>query len=294
MKKPILLQKKDLIKPIDQALERIEKIRKLKVSNTDNIILEGLFTLGVSSFENSIIDTLRIILTNIPEKLDIKNESVSKGNLINGSSLEVAIENKVNIISYKNISDILKNFSSAIGIPNDIISTEEINTLIEVKATRNLLMHNNLIINPFYLDIAGPKKRESRLNIRLSISQDYLYSSIVIIRTILEKYKTEIDKKFSNYTRINAIKKLFNYIFQTPIMKFENEFETNLDGDYTYVSEKGNSRKNGLSSSERLFYDIWVAHLNGETFNFDGGLFYGIGNRDKLSFFIKNIDILKS
>ena len=49
MKKPILLQKRHLSRPIEQVLERIEKIRQRKMNNDDSIILEGLFALGVSS-----------------------------------------------------------------------------------------------------------------------------------------------------------------------------------------------------------------------------------------------------
>jgi len=294
MIKPILLQKKELIKPIKQAQERIEKIRLLKIDNTDSIILEGLFTLGVSSFENSIIDTLRIILKNIPEKLDIKNESISKEHLINGNPLELAIEKKINAISYKNLPDILNYFSLIMGLPKNIIPKDELDTLIEIKATRNLLMHNNLRTNSFYLETAGVKKREDILDKRLTISQDYLYNSIIAMRSILNVFKIQIEQKYLKYTRVHAIKELFKYIFQTPIMKFDNEFEVDIDGDYTFVSEKGKSRNKGLSSSERLFYDIWVAHLSGKPFNFNGELFYRIGNRDKMNFFIKNIDILKS
>ena len=91
MKKPILLQKRHLSRPIEQVLERIEKIRQRKMNNDDSIILEGLFALGVSSFENSIIDTLRILLTNIPDKLDIKSEPISKEQLINGNPLKQAV-----------------------------------------------------------------------------------------------------------------------------------------------------------------------------------------------------------
>jgi len=62
MEQPILLLKKDLIKPISQALERIEKIRERKANNEDSIILEGLFALALSSFENSLNDTLEYCL----------------------------------------------------------------------------------------------------------------------------------------------------------------------------------------------------------------------------------------
>jgi hypothetical protein len=295
MNRPILLQKKDLIKPIEQALERIEKIRQRKMNNDDSIILEGLFALGVSSFENSISDTLRILLTNIPDKLDIKSEHISKEQLIDGDPLKQAIENKVNAVSYKNLSDILKYFSKTTGINENIVTADELNSLTEIKATRNLLIHNNLIENSFYRDTSGPNKRQPNgANRRLRIDQDYLFQSLVIMRTILGKYKTELLIKYADYTKVNAIKKLFSYIFQTPIMIFENEFDVDLERDVISYIKPETSRKAGLSSSERLFFDVWVAHSHGNGFEFNRGHFYGIGDREKLGYFIEQIDILKS
>lgn len=295
MNRPILLQKKHLNKPIEQALERIEKIRQRKMNNDDSIILEGLFALGVSSFENSIIDTLRILLTNIPDKLDIKSEPISKEQLINGNPLKQAIENKVNAISYKNLVDIISYFTKTTGINEQIVSEDELNSLLEIKATRNLLIHNNLIENSFYIETAGPNRRQPNgMNRRLKIDQDYLFESLVTMRTVLEKFQTELSEKYADYTRISAIKKLFAYIFQTPIMVFDNEFEVDVQNDVISNLKPETSRKNGLSSSERLYYDIWVAHSHGNGFEFNNGKFFSIGDREKLGYFIEQLDILKS
>jgi len=186
MNRPILLQKNKLVKPIEQALERIEKIRQRKMNNADSIILEGLFALGVSSVENSLSDTLRILFSHIPEKLDIKTEQISKKQLIDGNPLDQAIENKVNSIGYKNLPDILMYFTKITGIDENIVSEVELNSLTEIKATRNLLIHNNLILNSFYIGSAGPNKRRSQgSNGRLIIDQEYLYQSLVTMRGIL-------------------------------------------------------------------------------------------------------------
>jgi hypothetical protein len=295
MNRPILLQKKHLIKPLDQALERIEKIRQRKMNNDDSIILEGLFALGVSSFENSIIDTLRILLTNIPDKLDIKSEPISKEQLINGNPLKQAIENKVNSVSYKNLVDIIGYFTKTTGINEHIVSENELNSLLEIKATRNLLIHNNLIENSFYIETAGVNRRQPNgMDRRLQISQDYLFESLVVMRTVLGKFKTELSAKYTDYTRISAIKKLFTYIFQTPIMVFDDEFEVDVQNDVLSNLKPETSRKNGLSSSERLYYDIWVAHSHGNGFEFNNGKFFNIADREKLGYFIEQLDLLKS
>lgn len=297
MEKPILLLKKELIKPIEQALDRIEKIRQRKINNEDSIILEGLFALGVASFEHSIIDTLRILLNYIPDKLDIKSEAISKEQLIDGNPLKQAIENKVNSISYKNLPDIIKYFAKTSDIPETIVSSEELIDLIEIKATRNLLIHNNLLVNSFYRETAGEKAREGQgSGSRLIINQDYLFESLVIMRTVLIKLKSELNEKYKEFTKIKAMKSLFSYVFQTPIMQFENEFEVDEDRDVISNLKRDTSMKNNLSSSEMLFYDIWLAHSHGKRFDFDRGLFYSLdnSNRRKMSFLIEKLDILKS
>lgn len=297
MEKPILLIKKELINPIEQALERIEKIRQRKINNEDIIILEGLFALGVASFEHSIIDTLRTLLNYIPDKLDVKSGSISKQQLINGNPLEQVIESKVNTVSYKNLTEIISYFTKASGIPENIVTEDELSDLIEIKATRNLLIHNNLIVNSFYKETSGAKARVGQGNSnRLIINQDYLFESLVVMRGVLEKFRSELNSKYQDYTRIKAMKSLFSYIFQTPIMRFENEFDVDIERDVISNLKPETSMKENLSSSERLFYDIWVAHSHGNRFEFNRGFFYGLDkrNRKKMAFLIEQLDILKS
>ena len=293
--KPVLLQKNKLIKPIEQALDRIEKIRERKISNDDSIILEGLFILGVSSFENSLIDTLRILLINIPNKLDIKTESITKDELIKGNPLERAIENKLNDVSYKNISEIINYFLEKTTIPQNSIQKDEIDNLIEIKATRNLLIHNNLIINSIYKDTAGVNIRLGNCN-KLEINQDYLLQSIITLKNILQGLKNALLIKYVNFTKLKATEELFKYIFPTPIMHFKNEFETDIKNDTIGKYKVDTSRKNNLSSSENFLYDIWLSHSHRIGFSFDYQNFYTLdnNNKEKFGYLISQIDILKS
>ncbi|MCG8828978.1 hypothetical protein G1J88_11365 [Tenacibaculum dicentrarchi] len=296
MKKPILLIRKELILPIEQALERIEKIRQRKVNNVDSIILEGLFTLGISSFEHSLIDTLRTLFTHIPDKLDLKTESITKDELINGEPLRKTIENKVNSVSYKNISEILKYFADITEIPNNLISELELNSLIELKATRNLLIHNNLKINSIYEDTAGPNSRVNEsYNGQLNITQDYLFESIVILKGILQKFKNELLIKYKSFTKVKATENLFKYIFPTPILHFEDVFEINKDEDKVGNLKSNEDYKIGISGSETFLLGMWIAHSHQRAFDFNAQYFYRLdkNNRAKFGFLINNIDLLR-
>jgi hypothetical protein len=304
MKVPILLTKTNLVKPIERALIRLESIRQRKAINEDKLILEGLFVLAVSSFENSIIDTIREILHKIPDKLDINTETLSKEVIITGDTLYFAIENKISNISYKNIEEILKYFLKVTSLNETIISNENNNRLKEVKATRNLLIHNNLVLNGFYKETAGiyartPKpvsNRLDRVTNRLEIDQEYLYQSIVILRDILQILRTNLETKYNSFTYINAVKSLFQYIFQTPVMIFENEFTFDRDNDKILSYNSRQSKIESLSSSETLFFNIWLSHFCARTFEFKASSFHLLDNKNKkkMIFFMNVIDILKS
>lgn len=292
MERPILLLKNELTKPISQALERIGKIRERKAENVDSIILEGLFALAVSSFENSLNDTLRVLFTSIPEKLDIKAENISKNELIDGNPLKQAIESKVSAVSYKSLQEIIGYFTTTTDLNGNLVTEDELNALLEIKATRNLLIHNNLIENNFYTHTSGPRRRIAIGNERkLTIDQDYLYQSLIVLRSVLQKFLNGLENKYAHYTKIRAAKELFNYIFKTPVMVFDNEFAVDEERD-VISNRKDSSRMGALSSSERFYFDIWIAHTHGNKFEFNSGQFFFISDKEKFSFFIKNIDLL--
>ena len=296
MNKPIILTNKRLVKPIEQALKRVEAIRQRKTTNNDEIILEGLFTLAVASFEHSLNDTLRELLTKIPEKLDFKSEPITKEELLYGDPLKQTIENKVTAIGYKSLPEILKYFIKATGISENVVSEDELNKLLEIKATRNLLIHNNLIINNIYKETAGIYKRNSHSSNRLFINQDYLFQSLETIRQVLENIKSELSTKYSTFTKINATKNLFQYIFgTTSVLTFEDEFYLNIERDEVGGIKQDSTRIEWLSSSERFFYDLWLAHSHDQNFLFRNGAIYRLddGNKKKLEYFLYALDILK-
>lgn len=295
MRKPILLTKEKLIEPIIQALVRLEKISKTKDLNVEEIIIEGLFVLAIGTFENSLNNTLKVLLTQIPEKLDIKAESISKEDLLYGDPLEKCIESKINSVSYKNLKDIIDYFIKTTGINHNTISELLIDKLQEIKASRNLLIHNNLTINNIYNETAGKFKREGTNN-KLKINHEYLFLALTTLTEILVAIKTQLTDKYSEYTHLKALRELWKYTFKTPIMTFENEWIINEESDSVVGHNEAKSKRKGLSHSEQLFYTIWYSHLHKGPFNFDNLNFYNLDkySREKVSLILSTIELLKS
>lgn len=295
MKKPILLIKDELLKPINQALERLEKIRQRKANNEDSIILEGLFVLANSTFENTLYDVIRVLAKHIPEKIDFKEEKISKEVLLSGNPLEQAIENKINNISYKNLTDILKYFIEFTSIPVGTIFSDYYDNLCEIKASRNLLIHNNLTVNSVYIDSAGNQKRSERIGEVLVIGQNYLFESIVTFKSILTVFKEAIELKYIDYTYINALRNLFNFIFNTPIMQFEDVFTIDESLDKIVCLNDDSAFRPNLSSSEELYLSTWLSHWQGRGINLNNANMYNLDttNRKRFIYFLSIIDILK-
>ncbi len=296
MKKPILLLESNLIKPLELALKRINDIKNNKIANHDEIIYEGLFILAVTSFENSILDTLKILFTHIPHKLDIKSNNIPKEILLDEKALEYSIEDKINSLGYKNIDEILDYFYNKTGLSNDLINSNTINDIKEIKATRNILIHNNLFINNVYKNTAGPHQRKSNNN-KLLINREYLIHTINTIEDTVKIFIKNLSNKYKCYTKIQATRNLFNYLFNTPLLCFDDIFIFNYEQDYiTGVNSKIINSLNTLSSSEKLLFNLWIAHFKNDPFEFKGSWLYHLSEstKNKLDFLISNIDLLKS
>jgi len=109
--KPILLTYKRLIMPVLLAKGKLQEILDIMSGNLKEVCMQGLFVLGVSSFEIMLSDVLIYFFKNIPEKLDIKEAKFSKYELLyEGELTGLKIERWVNDLSYKNVTDLLEHF----------------------------------------------------------------------------------------------------------------------------------------------------------------------------------------
>lgn len=292
---PTLLIKKQLVKPIETALNRLNEIRNRKISSDDSIIREGLFVLSVSTFENALLDSLRIFLKAFPQKLS-NSYSVSKKSLISDNILLEVIDGTILKISYKNIEEIFKELQDYFGIDEIAPSQNEINIVIEFKASRNLLIHNNLVINNLYESTAGALKRSSSGR-KLEIDDNYLANCLSVQTNILNNINNKLSSKYNNYTKIAALKELWTYTFgDSSILTFEEEWEVNEDRDSISAYKAQSSKRNMLSSGERILFDFWLTNIIGENIYSNHINFHRLDskNLEIVSFLVKKLDYFKS
>jgi hypothetical protein len=125
------------------------------------IYLRGLgFVQLTSVFEAFLFDFLRILLTNDPRHLAQKKQievGVALSAADRGALVLLIAERELNELKYDRPSAWFDYMSKIVklGCPAE----DEIERIAEMKAARDLLIHNSGIVNKIYLDKAGAKGR---------------------------------------------------------------------------------------------------------------------------------------
>ena len=290
------IYKSDILHPINIANEKLNEIRKLKMGNQSPIVFEGLFVLVISTFEITLNDTLNILLNSMPDKLLEKSYSISKIQILDQNPLSNVIDNYINAISYKNLEEYFEKFITVASIDKNVISSDLFNDWREFKASRNLLIHNNLVVNDIYIDISKDKSRSNYIGEKLSVDDKYLLSSINCFSTILNAIKIQLEIKYNNLTKIFALKSLWNLIFGKSVCHdFDLEWKYDLVKDEIINFNANSTRSASLSSSEKYIFDFWYSHYAG--IGFDSGNLnlrsLGLTARNRFKLLIDNIDLIK-
>lgn len=295
-KPPALMKCKELLKPLDSSRGKIKQITA-EVSNgiSSQIINEGLFVLTVSTIETMFLDILRYYLRWFPEKLGKKSFSIDKDDLLYRprTLVEEEVDKELNNVSYESIESILDYFKKTLSLDESLFSDDQQGQLREIKASRNLLLHNNLVVNRNYIDKAGPMIREDEFGKRLNIDIPYLKNTLALANSICDIIAVAILGKYKSYTKIAAIGRLWQYLFSSPVMKFEDYWKVDPDKDRV-ISYKGSSYEDDglLSNSEMMFLGMWRSHFHGRATNLENFSMYSLDSehQQKMLFFLAILD----
>ncbi|MCL4559794.1 MAG: hypothetical protein M1281_04155 [Chloroflexi bacterium] len=129
-------------------------------------LYENFIVTAVSQFESYLFEVLRIVITVYPQKLALNIKGTESKRdiplefLLNAKSLSEVItqivDRRLNELSYASPKEYLEYLGKIIGIDN---TDPAFLDYIEIKATRDLVIHNSGIINQIYLSKVGDKKR---------------------------------------------------------------------------------------------------------------------------------------
>lgn len=269
---PSLITIFELERPAILAHNQISKIQSsLQNTGNDDFAFKGLFVLGIAQFESMLNDLMINMLRFYPQKLTLlkhipideraTGNGVGQEQILNGEVISQIIETNVNRLAYSSLDNFLKTFTKVFSIEDSDLNLSQIlDQLIEIKETRNLLLHNNLVTNDFYIKKIRSVKRATEIGQKLTVDKAYTEVSLNVIANFIEAIVVQVRSKYGHFTILPLLKKLFAFNFSSPIIHFDEFCTLNEDKD---IYDGPFKMSDGRSSSENFFLEFWQAQRAG-------------------------------
>lgn len=293
---PTLLTIYELEQPAILAYNEIKKIlEEVKHQQISDYSIKGLFSLAVAHLETMLSDLMKKQLQFFPQKIGaykaeiseteeskkgVKEIFVSKEAIYRGSIVENIIEGEIHKLSYKDIGSQISTFRKIMSL-NLEFAIANLDTLIEIKETRNLLLHNNLYVNDFYLNKTKSVKRGFFRGEIISIDKTYASASLNLILEIVLNIINELRVTFGKYTLLSMLQRLWRYTFKNEMIKMEDFASINIRDD---IYDGPFKLPSFLSSSEKTYMEFWQAQRTNKPMSSLSMVHLGSGN--KLSFLV--------
>jgi len=281
----------EIERPLLIALDNLNGIIvELNDSLSENLI-KGLFILGVSSFEVMFSDLLKRILQLHPESLGIlklKNEKepiyeVTVEDLKNGNIATNLIEKKIDRLCFGDIESIIKKTEKVLSCN----FKNNCDKIIEIKETRNLLLHNNLVVNDFYLNKTKGIKRAVKKGQTLPLDVEYVRNSIEYLIEIVMNIRKFVCDRYRGYTILALLERLWDYTFSGSGIPTKIEDYWTLNYEEDIIDGPVKQPENYFGSSERFFFEVWKAQRNGSSVSNFSMVHLDSKNIKKLSFLVE-------
>ncbi len=178
------------------------ELKKIFDKYIDSELYANLIIASVSQFESFLADVLSHVIFCYPQKLstNVKGISISKdvpleflvGSKSISEALEKEIDRRINEVFHASPALYFAYFKEIMGVD----TTDEVfEDYIEIKATRDLLVHNTGRINQIYLTKAGEKAR-GKSGDSLEIHEEYFEHCIAVMKRVSGIVQRDIEDKF--------------------------------------------------------------------------------------------------
>jgi len=148
----------------------------------------------VSLFEDFMLGFFRLWLRAFPQRL--KNRQLSASILFDAKDIDQAreqvIQQQVLEIAYKSLPEWFTFLKGLVNLNHP--SVDEIEKLAEIKASRDVLVHNRGVVNAIYVEKAGAKKRFDA-QAKLEVPEPYHLDSWNLIRKVVTDIAADASAK---------------------------------------------------------------------------------------------------
>lgn len=259
--------------------------RKTEINSYEKMLMQKeekyevpIFVYSYSIFESTITEILRYYLIAFPEKMD-KTFYIGKEQLLSTPMtydiLMFCVEEYIRKYSSKTLSEYLCFFKETLDIKMDL----DFSLLKEISHQRNSIVHDRF--RGELLSVYTHKENPPHFNITV------LLRYIRFIYEILDSISIKICSKYTVYTKEKLVRDIWNYVFQSPVLQFDDIWNFDENGIITIKNIKIIKEKvKSISSTERLFLAIFIqqfsGNINEELFSFRTiPSFVGLDNKSK-------------
>ncbi|MBK6688479.1 MAG: hypothetical protein IPG45_28665 [Deltaproteobacteria bacterium] len=266
---PNLLIADDLVDPIREAQRSLAELQAALLAQDGGqkgarVVREGLFVIAVARLETAVSDTHIRYLSEFPQK--ISKELQAKLEDLQLARIERVAARQVEKLSYQSLSDYRKRFSQDLSLNEEAIS--QLPELLEIKESRNLLLHNNLFVNDSYLAKTGNLARSRKYGDRLDLDAGYVSDAFGKMEAFLAGVHREIEAKYAGpeYSRAGAFRRLWDWAFRrydgtiSPMCAFDDYWDVSEDG--AGIHARACEKWRTMSSSELVMLWLFRIHYN--------------------------------
>ncbi len=248
-----LLILEEVLKPTETAIAVLsEIIEELKSGSQSAVVLAGLYVLAVSQLEIAITDTIRYILKRNPWKMNFGSLTLGREKLLDTELvrelLELHADDLVQKWTYRHSEDLLLDRLYKIAdIPERSLESNVV-IIQEFKKRRNEILHRS-------------RPTANRDNQPIPwVTKEETSSAVQNLKKILINIRDSLKYRYDNHTRVEALRRLWSYLFTSPVMKFDDYWVIDTVKD-RIIGYKDTPLINQLASSERVLLGVWRAEF---------------------------------
>jgi hypothetical protein len=139
----------------------------------------------VSHFEDFVFDLIGLWLTAHPQSLAAK--TIPFGAVMDAPDKDaitrIVVDEELNGLKYKRIPEWFRYLDKLVHL--DVPSADEVESLAEIKASRDILVHNKGVVNAVYVSKSGGRARYT-IGQRLEVTDDYHWESWSLILKVIQ------------------------------------------------------------------------------------------------------------
>lgn len=254
----LLLRCNKCIKTSTQNFARweslIDAVKSVQLDASQRELLNSARLAGLVTIVESVLNDILVeALVAYPGKLCKKQVTVQELNNT-GSCLAtfmLVAQKTANDMAYLNFKEYLKVWQDYVGELSSL-SENHIGDFAEIKATRDVYVHNNGKPNEIYERKAGIKTRQTDTNGKLPIDDRYLQGASALSASIMDAVSTTIESHYGNCTKETIFREMWEATCCGEMVPFDQQWEVST---HPYHRKEFNWL---WSHSEKALFDVFL------------------------------------